>query len=456
MTKPQLPHFTAILAVCWLALSLATPQSARATPAFAVQTNQPCAACHVGAYGPQLTPYGRDFKLYGYTADDGKSHFPPVALMGRETFTHTKADQPQPPGSHFAANDNLTIGEISLFYTGKISDDMGVYLEPLSYDGTSHELAWANSEFRMVHEGKVGGLDYLAGLTVNNAPTVSDLWNSTNQWGWPFDAPELAPEPAASTLVGDGQAEFEVVGVGGYSMINDWVYLEADLYKGLTSGLRHAFGVADQGVDTYGGAMPYWRAAIQHSFDHDHQYLEVGTLGMIADVHPGGDNSFPTDHKSDVGLDANYQWFGKNDGSDHLISAHAIYVQENLTLHGSQALSGSNATDKLSEVKANISYSYKNTLTPTVGLFRTWGSDDPAYWGTSTGSASPNSNGYLAELTYVPWGKQKSPFPGLNFRFEFQYWVFTRFDGVTRNASDNNAFFFNVGAFIDPVPYLTK
>lgn len=46
---------------------------AHAIPAFAEQTGQPCAQCHVGAFGPQLKPYGRDFKLYGYTASDGEN-----------------------------------------------------------------------------------------------------------------------------------------------------------------------------------------------------------------------------------------------------------------------------------------------------------------------------------------------------------------------------------------------
>ena len=40
---------------------------ARAVPAFAVQTGQTCETCHVGGFGPQLTPYGRNFKLNGYT-----------------------------------------------------------------------------------------------------------------------------------------------------------------------------------------------------------------------------------------------------------------------------------------------------------------------------------------------------------------------------------------------------
>jgi hypothetical protein len=45
--------------------SVLVPSSAQAIPSFAAQTGQPCAACHVGAFGPQLKPYGRDFKLHG-------------------------------------------------------------------------------------------------------------------------------------------------------------------------------------------------------------------------------------------------------------------------------------------------------------------------------------------------------------------------------------------------------
>jgi len=56
---------TAALVCC------AVSRPADAVPAFAEQTGQPCAACHVGAFGPQLKPYGRDFKLHGYTATSG-------------------------------------------------------------------------------------------------------------------------------------------------------------------------------------------------------------------------------------------------------------------------------------------------------------------------------------------------------------------------------------------------
>jgi hypothetical protein len=43
-----------------------------ALPSFAAQTGQPCTACHIGGFGPQLTPLGRAFKIGGYTQRGGE------------------------------------------------------------------------------------------------------------------------------------------------------------------------------------------------------------------------------------------------------------------------------------------------------------------------------------------------------------------------------------------------
>ena len=48
-----------------LAAILLTSPRAEALPSYARQTGQECAACHNGF--PELTPYGRLFKLNGYT-----------------------------------------------------------------------------------------------------------------------------------------------------------------------------------------------------------------------------------------------------------------------------------------------------------------------------------------------------------------------------------------------------
>src|SRR5689334_18533662 len=59
--------------------------SAHALPSYARQTGQQCAACHNGF--PELTPYGRLFKLNGYTFGGGQSSIPPIAVMAIGSFT---------------------------------------------------------------------------------------------------------------------------------------------------------------------------------------------------------------------------------------------------------------------------------------------------------------------------------------------------------------------------------
>ena len=62
-------------------------------PAFARQTEQQCIACHVSF--PELTPYGRYFKLSGYTlgkaaiSSEGLHHVP-LAVMAEASITSTR------------------------------------------------------------------------------------------------------------------------------------------------------------------------------------------------------------------------------------------------------------------------------------------------------------------------------------------------------------------------------
>jgi hypothetical protein len=84
---------------------------ALAVPAFAVQTGQPCANCHIGAFGPHLTPAGRDFKLHGYVGTDGKDHGLPLAFTTITSFTHTAVPQPGGAAPGFRINDNIALDQ---------------------------------------------------------------------------------------------------------------------------------------------------------------------------------------------------------------------------------------------------------------------------------------------------------------------------------------------------------
>src|ERR1700726_3328092 len=56
-----------VVAAGFLTIGFAPP--AQALPSFARQTGQPCGTCHTDF--PYLTPFGRRFKLLGYTVGGG-------------------------------------------------------------------------------------------------------------------------------------------------------------------------------------------------------------------------------------------------------------------------------------------------------------------------------------------------------------------------------------------------
>src|SRR5260370_25240130 len=69
-----------------------SPRRAVSLPLYARQTGQPCATCHTAFL--ELTPFGRRFKLGGYTLGGGDWTGPPFAVMLQApTFTHTEARQ---------------------------------------------------------------------------------------------------------------------------------------------------------------------------------------------------------------------------------------------------------------------------------------------------------------------------------------------------------------------------
>ena len=432
-----------IAAWCLLGVLLLCPDGARAVPSFAEQTGQPCAACHVGAFGPQLTKFGRDFKLNGYVASDGKKHGLPLAVTTQLSFTHTNNDQPGPAAPDFAPNNNFAMDQASLYYAGRIASHVGGFIQ-VTYDGVARQLHIDNADVRYAHDGELFGEDMVYGFTANNNPTVSDLWNSTPVWGFPYNQSPLAPMPMAATLI-DGGLGQRVLGAGAYTMWNDLVYAEFDLYRGLGYDVLNATGIVPvAGTDKTQGVIPYWRLALQKEVGR--HYFEFGTYGLNANVWPGGvEIPGPSNQFVDLALDTNYQFrVNPRDVTSDMISAHATLIHEDGWLGASQIIDGSLPFHGLTTFRADVSYSIGATITPTIQYFQTNGTSDAAYWTTPNGS--PNSSGMIAEIAYVPWGKPDSFISWGNVRLAVQYVSYFRFDGVTNNAAANNALYFSLWA----------
>ena len=90
--------------------------------------------------------------------------------------------------------------QVSFFYAGQLFSKVGTFTQG-TYDGVSRQWAWDNVDLRFADATTLGGRDFVYGVTLNNNPTVQDLWNTTPAWGYPYASSGLAPTPAAATLV---------------------------------------------------------------------------------------------------------------------------------------------------------------------------------------------------------------------------------------------------------------
>ncbi len=428
------------LALCLvgaIALTLGAP-SAQALPSYARQTGQECAACHNGF--PELTPYGRLFKLNAYTFKGGDSNLPPIAVMVTPSFTHTQTDQPGGAAPHFGPNDNFSFSG-SLFYGGAITSHIGA-LAQVTYDHAARNFNWDNLDVRYAQATTVLDRETVFGATVNNNPTVTDLWNSTPAWGYPFVSSALAPTPAAGTLI-EGALAQQVLGITAYNFWNRLIYTEFGGYRSLSPTTDTTLGIAPGSTSAIKNFAPYWRLAVAPSWGRNS--LEVGVFGISASLIPGRVRDNGTDHLTDFGIDTQYQWLGARDS----VSLQAYWITENQNLSASSALGASaNTHNHLRSFRAKATYYYDQTYGVTAAYFNLNGTPDPLLFSGSA-TSSPNSSGWIGELDYIPFSHGGPSFwPWLNMKLGLQYVYYDKFDGGTtnfdgagRNAHDNNTLF---------------
>jgi hypothetical protein len=431
-----------VLVAIALAISALT-DPAQALPSYARQTGQTCAMCHTGL--PELTPLGREFKLNGYVQGGGQETWiPPVAAMIQGGFTHTSANQPG-ANQHFGPNNNFELTQASLFYGGAIwaAQGLGAFIQG-TYDGVARQFTWDNLDVRLARQTELFGQDLTYGFTLNNNPTVQDVWNTTPAWRFPFFSSGLAPSPGAAALI-DGGFGQQVLGLGGYVWWNHMVYAEISGYRTLSFSTDRALGVPATGTSSFDGIAPYWRLAVEPSWGP--HSLELGTFGMYAQVNPGRITNFGTDKITDIGFDTQYQY----NNNPHNIGVQLSYIHEFDNLHATNALGGStNTHNHLDTFQAKASYFYDHVYGLNVSYFNISGSKDLGLFsGLPSNNGSPNSDGWIFEANYIPFSNGgPSWWPWLNVRFGAQFTLYnhfnggtTNFDGAGRNAGHNNTLY---------------
>ena len=458
-----------------LGLLALTATQAAAVPSYARQTGLACEACHT--VFPELTPFGRRFKLNGYltstrqeisdvSAQDRKnlalSFFAPVSAMVVASYTHTAKAQPDSNGVGNAQNGTFAFpDQLSLFYAGEITPRIGTFIQ-LTYDPSSGAIGMDNTDIRYADSGKLNGTKINWGISLNNNPTVQDLWNTVPAWFNPYMTSGSAPGPEAASLLdslGGG-----VGGVTAYAMLDDTWYAEAGAYASVPQGVGGPYDTAAETLIS--GAAPYWRFAGE--WDWGSNSFEIGTYGMAAqtriagvcdvatqltdsagnpvDVYTHADgpcqslSTGPTDDYVDIAADLQYQYI--TDTS--IVTLAGTWIHENATLHSTMnAFNIANGTAftatsrSFDTARGSLSYYYDRIIGGSVQFFNVTGDANPLLYDSV--NAKPDSDGVTLEVDYLPW---------LNTKLALAYTMYGKFngashnyDGAGANASDNDTLY---------------
>ena len=469
------------------------PQSAQALPTFARQTGQNCVACHTGGQYPELTPYGRLFKMTGYTIGERTM---PLSVMGVASYASvantSKSDTADSgistsnSGSDFYKNNEPILATGSVFAAGKITNNIGAFVQ-VTYDpyavsnadGSSSGHTQAdNMDFRFADRLIDEKRDLIFGVSLNNSPSVSDPWNTAASWM------QYVPvaSPSSHQFV-DGTAPYpstasggNVAGITAYAYLDKTWYGELGLY-GTADGALRLFreGVADTDITRLQGYNPYWRFAYTREWGVHN--LMLGTTGMLAKIYDGQTISDPSNSDSynqvrTTGLDMQYQYIL----DPHTFTAQLAYTQQVTQYSANTLLGGTpyfqadgttpvaalSSSDTADTIRLKLAYTYMARYGGSISLFdrsgttstnqQTSGYDslglittDPTATGISSSrvtgnlTGNPATTGVTLEAFYLPLQ---------NLRIGAQYTAYSKYngassnyDGFGRDASDNNTLF---------------
>src|SRR5579859_8240153 len=242
------PRTTLLQAALLLAAAFLA-QQAQAVPSFARQTGLACNACHTIA--PQLNAFGRYFKLHGYVLGPDKlsggtsqlsiDKFPPLSAMVILSDTQTSKAQPDSAIKRASAQNGSVAfpQQLSVFYAGAVSDHMGAFMQ-ITYEQPSDHFTIDNTDFRYARDVNWDNHSLVWGVTLNNNPTVQDVWNSTPAWGYPFISSGVAPGPTAGPQLAGALAQ-SVAGVGLYGWLDNSWYGEVTFYRSSQAGVNQPY-----------------------------------------------------------------------------------------------------------------------------------------------------------------------------------------------------------------------
>jgi hypothetical protein len=436
-----------------LTLLLLLSDYALAVPLFARQTGQRCITCHAGGQFPELTPFGRRFKLTGYTL--GQRLDVPLAAMAIASYTKTSNTTSGTPDVDFPRDSAVLFQTASIFAGGRINDHAGLFAQ-VTYDNYANQdpvtRRWSghthadNIDLRYATQ-LAGPSDWLIGFSLNNNPSVSDVWNTAPAWIQYVPSDFGFTGPAAAPMI--TQLGQQAAGITAYTMWNQALYAELGIYRAASGGLSF-LKAGNEFENRLRRTAPYLRLAA--SRDWGVHSAMVGLMAMNARTYadPAATDG-PTTAYHDRAIDMQYQYLG----DAHTATGQLSYIHERM--HGGDVSGISEQpSTTLRQWRLKGSYVYQGKLGAALSYFRTNGSSDSILYpgqqddGTGTGATTPipitgsalnnpDTRGWVPEVFWIPWQ---------HLRIGAQYTRFNRYNGARnnyddalRNAKDNNTLF---------------
>ena len=432
---------SALLAFVAVAVTL-LPGSAQAMPAFNRQTGQNCVACHAGGQFPELTPYGRLFKMTGYTIGQRAVPISAMVVASMAKVANT-ADNSTTPTSYLTKNGEVTLATASLLLGGKVTDNIGVFAQ-ITYDGYAtqdpvtgqyHGHSHAdNIDIRYADRFISDKQDLIFGVSANDNPSVQDPWNTAAAWMQYVPLPNTGAVSSAQFIDGATPYPFfrsgsNIAGLSTYAFWNQTIYAEVGGYgtsKGLTSFM--SAGIDSASTTKLRGINPYWRLAYNRQWGAHN--LMIGTSGMVARIY---DNAIDTgdvadtSRNTDLAIDAQYQYLL----DPHAVTAQFVYTSNRAEYSAnSLALAPGNSADTTHTTRAKVSYTYQAKYGGALAVFNRTG----IYSGADAGTRGATLEAYWMPMQYLRFGAQYT-------RYSLYNGASTNYDGFGRNASDNNSLF---------------
>lgn len=338
------------------ALLFSTPPEASSTPSFARQTGLSCATCHT--VFPHLTPFGRDFKLHGYTKNNtqlindlmqfmkGDSiaarrtilQIPDIPMVsariasrwneqsggdnglvptGPVTAGQGFVSTPEGYGNHDMLN--LLAGS-SIYVSGEISPNMGGFIEFGGPDDEGGTVSLGVLDVALVSsDATLAGQDFVYGIRAVDAMAAGDPSNTVGAWG--LTGGLMGPS-THNTLFDPGNTFME----GGelFGMLGDFdgggLYASVGVYRPThnqsSSGYVQGAIAGGGEFDGVSGVNSYVRLSYYLPPLGTNTYSEIGGFGYFGNLKmsapPTAELAAPdyTESYYDVGLDLQVQYIG--------------------------------------------------------------------------------------------------------------------------------------------------